>query len=110
MVKTEIIGTSQGPTGWLVVIRRSGRHHEYRLRNDSVIGRSGRCDVVLDHDTVSEEHARIKVERDRFVIYDLGSTNHTYVNEQVTQKQTLHDGDRIRLGSVEVVFKEVHST
>jgi len=107
MVKTEIMGASQGPTAWLVISRKGAGHREYRLRTDSLVGRSGRCDIVLDHDTVSQEHARIKLERGRFVIYDLGATNYTFINDQITQKQTLHDGDRIRFGKVLAVFKEV---
>jgi pSer/pThr/pTyr-binding forkhead associated (FHA) protein len=39
------------------------------------------------------------------VIEDLGSTNGTYLNDELlTGPQPLHDGDRIRIGDCEFAF------
>ena len=40
------------------------------------------------------------------VIEDLGSTNGTYLNEELLQTQRpLHPGDRVRIGYSEFVFE-----
>src|SRR5688572_1742942 len=41
-----------------------------------VVGRAAECDVVLDHDKVSRQHARLKVGA-RIAVVDLGSRNGT---------------------------------
>jgi VWFA-related protein len=73
-----------------------------------VVGRAQGSDVVIDHPTVSRQHATIKLEDDQFRLYDLGSSNGTFVGEQrVREPITLDDGDRVRFGAVEFVFKVV---
>ena len=72
------------------------------------IGRAQRCDVVVDHATVSRQHATIKLEDGQFRLYDLGSSNGTFVGEQqVRAPVTLEDGARVRFGAVDFVFKIV---
>ncbi|CAN5243712.1 GGDEF domain-containing protein [soil metagenome] len=72
------------------------------------IGRSSKCDLELDQDSVSRHHARI--ERDRaagFRVTDLGSTNGTYVNDVAVSDYTLlADGDRIKVGRSILKFME----
>jgi pSer/pThr/pTyr-binding forkhead associated (FHA) protein len=62
---------------------------------------------VVDDATISAEHAAIVFEHGRYVLYDLASTNGTYVNDHRTQRQMLYDGDRVRLGTAELIFKRV---
>ncbi len=97
------------PTAWLVHSQpgRSGRQFPLRAARNT-IGRDGsRCQVVLDDSTVSSEHAAIVFEQGRFVLYDLASTNGTYLNDQRIQRQMLYDGDEVRLGNKVLVFKKV---
>jgi len=72
------------------------------------IGRSSKCDLSIDQDSVSRHHARI--ERDRggaYQVSDLGSTNGTYLNDvAVTGEQVLSDGDRLKIGRTIVKFME----
>jgi VWFA-related protein len=73
-----------------------------------VIGRTQKCDVVLDHATVSRQHATIKLEEGQFRIYDLGSSNGTFVGEnRVREPVALEDGVTVRFGKAEFVFKLV---
>ena len=105
---TRVIGRSVGAVGWLVAL--NGRHagRDSRLGRSTRIGRDSlRNDIILDDPAVSAEHARIRMERGHFVLYDLANTNGTFVNRQRTQKQTLMDGDEIRIGRSVFVFKEV---
>ena len=72
------------------------------------IGRTQSCDVVIDHTTVSREHAAIKLEQGQFRVYDLGSTNGTFVGEQrVREPIVLEDGVTVRFGEMEFIFKIV---
>ena len=43
----------------------------------------------------------------QFLIEDLGSTNGTYLNEELLQgPQPLHRGDRIRIGDSEFTYED----
>jgi pSer/pThr/pTyr-binding forkhead associated (FHA) protein len=68
------------------------------------------CDFILDDDSISAEHARVKEERGQFVLYDLASTNGTYLNGSRIERSALVDGDVITLGDTKLVFKEVKSS
>jgi hypothetical protein len=71
-----------------------------------VVGRSRDCDIVLDDAGVSRRHAEIRPAADGWTIMDLGSTNGILLNgREVRSSQPLHAGDRIALGSTEIVFE-----
>jgi pSer/pThr/pTyr-binding forkhead associated (FHA) protein len=53
---------------------------------------------------VSRRHAEIRQEGATYWIVDLGSTNGLEVNGKRTERSRLRDGDRITIGSTEVVF------
>jgi VWFA-related protein len=73
-----------------------------------VIGRSQESDLVVDHSTVSRQHATIKLEGDRFYLYDMGSTNGTFVGErQIREPEALEDGMVIRFGEKAFIFKTI---
>jgi adenylate cyclase len=70
------------------------------------IGRSASNHVALASDKVSRRHAAIQVQQgNEFWLVDFGSRNGTYVNGlRIVQPTKLRDGDRIRIGSHELVF------
>jgi len=70
----------------------------------AVIGRSRECDVRLADSNVSRRHAEVRHEDGAYWIVDLGSTNGTELNGKRIERAKLSDGDRIRLGSTDVVF------
>ncbi len=72
-----------------------------------VIGRSSKCDVQLDQESVSRNHAHISRQRTNYVIRDLGSTNGTYVNDELVDEVVLRDGDQIKVGRT--IFKFIVS-
>jgi hypothetical protein len=96
------------PVAWLVVRSSSRQGKSYPLDgSETIAGRDGRrCQIVLDYDSVSGQHAKIKQEQNHFWLYDLASTNGTYVNKRRIQQQRLEDGDVVALGSLEFVFKK----
>ena len=74
-------------------------------QGDTVIGRSTSCQVTLDDPLVSREHARIRIQGERAFIEDLGSRNGIQVGGQVIEGPCeLRDGDRLRIGTQELVF------
>jgi pSer/pThr/pTyr-binding forkhead associated (FHA) protein len=64
-----------------------------------VIGRSSELDMVLVEEMVSRKHARIALSDGVINIEDLGSTNGTFVNGEKVERGTLHEGDRVLIGT-----------
>jgi hypothetical protein len=94
---------------WLVLLSEDGKPvHDIRLtREKSVIGKGTDADIRLNDDFASKLHAVIHFEEERFFISDLGSTNHTWLNGKKIIKEELQDGDFIRIGHQETIFKHV---
>jgi FHA domain-containing protein len=92
----------------LVVVRAPG-HEEgmiYDIDGDLVLGRGDRAEIRLEDPFASSRHARIFQQGNAVVIEDLGSTNGTYLNEEVLQTmRPLHPGDRVRIGDSEFTFE-----
>jgi hypothetical protein len=70
----------------------------------TVLGRSRECDVRVADTNVSRRHAELRREDDAFWIVDLGSTNGTELNGRRVERARVEDGDRITLGSTDLVF------
>ena len=72
------------------------------------IGRGEQNDLVIDDDTVSDEHARVYYDKiiGAVCIHDLNSVNGTWIDDLPTRKNILHDGVKLRLGSVELGFRD----
>jgi hypothetical protein len=72
----------------------------------ATIGRSRDCDVVLDDAGISRHHAEIRPDAGGWTLADLGSTNGVRLNGRtVRAAQQLQAGDRVELGSTEMVFE-----
>jgi Protein of unknown function (DUF3662)/FHA domain len=70
----------------------------------ALLGRSKECDIRLSDPNVSRRHAEVRQEGSTYWIVDLDSTNGVLVNGRREKRAKLADGDRITLGSTEVVF------
>lgn len=67
---------------------------------EHTVGRAPGCDIVVRRQTVSRLHARILREGPRYVLYDVGSANGTFVNGQrLTAPHLLGHRDTIGLGA-----------
>lgn len=72
----------------------------------ATLGRSRDCDIVLDDSSISRHHAEIRPAGDGWTVADLGSTNGVRLNGRtVAGAQPLHAGDRVELGSTEILFE-----
>jgi pSer/pThr/pTyr-binding forkhead associated (FHA) protein len=89
----------------LTIFCDSGPVTDFALaRTSYVIGRDPRCDLHLDHQSVSRRHARLFWAEDAWFLSDLASTNGTLVNGNRITKKWLRHGDFIRLGRCKLQF------
>lgn len=80
-------------------------------RQPIFVGRHPSCEFPIRQEDVSRRHAEIRHQDGGFVIYDLESTNGTFLNgERVEGMRNLLPGDRIEIGSSTITFCEIEST
>ncbi len=71
----------------------------FPLTGEDVIGRDFDAQIRIDDPSLSRAHARVVREDETgFVLYDLGSTNGTFIESERIQRRVLTTGDRIQLG------------
>ena len=93
----------------LVVERATGHSPgmEYDLGHGAVLGRGDQAEIRLEDPFASSRHAQIVRQGGVMVLEDLGSTNGTYLNEEVLGGPTpLHSGDRVRIGDSEFTYAD----
>ena len=96
------------PTHVAMLVDAKNASRRYDLLETTDVGRAQGNTVILNDVTVSRQHARIRLEDDRFVLYDLGSANGTFLNEtRIEQPAAIKDGDAVRFGEVEFTFKQL---
>lgn len=74
------------------------------------IGRKADNDVHLDNLAVSGHHAKILTILNDSFIEDLDSTNGTYLNGSLIQKNALSDGDVIKVGKHEIKYINAYAS
>ncbi len=102
-------GMHQVTSGQPLLVVEKAPGHEPGMRYDvgggATLGR-GDVEIVLEDAFASSRHARIERQGGAVVLEDLGSTNGTYLNEEVLSgPQPLHPGDRVRIGDSVFVFQ-----
>jgi sigma-B regulation protein RsbU (phosphoserine phosphatase) len=95
----------------LVVTRSPGNalpvDHRFSLNGDQfVLGREQEtCNIHIPNQTVSKRHAQISRDNGTYLIEDLKSRNHTFVNnEEVVAPRALKHRDRIRICDFQFEF------
>lgn len=99
----------QGADPRLVVERAPGHTPgmEYEIGEGAVLGRGDMAEIRLDDPFASGRHARLTRQGGVVVLEDLGSTNGTYLNEELLGGPApLHPGDRVRIGDSEFTYLE----
>src|SRR5262249_34174445 len=95
--------------GKLVVLSSNFAGKEFELsRPQMIIGRTEENDIVINHRSISRNHAKLvrEPETGRYTISDLQSSNGVRVNGQDYGKVELRRGDVIDLGHVRLRFVE----
>jgi hypothetical protein len=92
-----------------LVVERAPGHEPgmiYDLDGDLILGRGDHAEIRLEDPFASSRHARIYEQGNAVVVEDLGSTNGTYLNEELLETpRPLHPGDRVRIGDSEFAFE-----
>src|SRR5262249_55881373 len=80
---------------------------------DNIIGRDPSCNVWIDDPDVSRRHARIRIDsaHGSALLFDLDSTNGTLLGRSRVKSETpLTDGDVVRVGPIELKFRDGSGT
>lgn len=98
----------RAPQHAALLIDRKDASRRFDLVATTDIGRAEGNTVIINDPTMSRQHARIRLEEDRFLLFDLGSANGTFVNgAKVEAPVVLADGDTVRFGEAEFTFKQL---
>ncbi len=99
--------------GLLQIIRGEDIGREFEIKpGNNIIGRQKDSHIQIVNKSISRRHAQVVFQPDkppgeRYVLYDLQSTNGTRVNNSPVERSVLYDGDRVHLGRVVCKFLEV---
>ncbi len=93
-------------TYWLVGVDAVTRKVRLPISGPVLVGRGSYNHVVLKDSRISRQHSRLAPERDGHVVYDLNSTNGTYVNGQPVTRRVLQPNDTVRFGPLAFRIEE----
>ncbi len=110
----EVVGDSPAPGSahaFLLVISGAepGRLHVLE-KPELVIGRSKYADIRISERAMSQQHAKIVQSDEGHRLYDLGSTNGTFVNDRQIESVDLRAGDVVRTGETTFTYMASGST
>jgi hypothetical protein len=92
--------------GGAIVAREGSVKREVPLTADPItVGRDPKNDIVLDDRRVSRRHAEVRLRLGRYTLYDLQSTNGTFVNGRRIAEMVLSDKDTIAIGGAELLVR-----
>jgi predicted component of type VI protein secretion system len=93
-----------------LVVERAPGHTPgmiYDIGQGAVLGRGDVAEIRLEDPFASSRHAQLLLQGGVVVLEDLGSTNGTYLNEELLAGPApLHKGDRVRIGDSEFTYEE----
>jgi hypothetical protein len=69
------------------------------------IGRDESSEFEIREYVISRQHAKIVKKGERLFLEDMKSKNGTYLNNKRVMQEELHDGDRIALGTIVLIFR-----
>ncbi len=90
-----------------LIVKQGGTSRDMPLTKENFcIGRTPENDLEVKDSLISRRHSSIIKKGDRHILYDLGSSNGTYVNREKVEMKVLEDGDVIRLGDTEITYND----
>jgi diguanylate cyclase (GGDEF)-like protein len=110
-VVTKGLDDRAAPTGQACLVvfygQNIGKRH-FLDHTELVVGRSDSANIQVEQESVSRQHAKFVTREGRTVVYDLGSTNGTFINDERIHDAELRDGDLVRVG--QTIFKYLSGT
>lgn len=79
----------------------------YITAEQFTVGRSNESDLLLAENTISANHAKLVKNGNKFELYDLNSTNGTYVNNERISRKELRSDDVLKFDVYEFRFINV---
>lgn len=111
MKKHEKTGTKKIHAALVIIEGVEIGRHFLLIRTHYTIGRSSEADIAIKSDPmVSRLHSRIesiydqKNKTKKYLLTDLESNNHTYVNGHKVSRHDLAEGDKIHIGETTLKF------
>ncbi len=91
----------------LVAVTSDIAGKEYPLTSKTMIlGRTGENDIVIEHHSISRNHAKIVIDDGAVKMVDLQSKNGIRVNGELWEESVLKSGDVVELGKVQFRYVE----
>jgi signal transduction histidine kinase/pSer/pThr/pTyr-binding forkhead associated (FHA) protein len=96
---------SNGALASLTIIKGPDKGRQFDITGDRpTVGRDNSSAVRLHDGEISRHHAEFRRAKNGYVLYDLQSSNGTYLNGERVQFSPIKTGDRIRFGQTEMIF------
>ncbi len=83
-----------------------GQRHVNLVQAVVSIGRALDNDVIIEDPRISRRHAQLRRRYGRYVLYDVGSSSGTKINDYPVEECVLHAGDVISFAGVQVIYGE----
>lgn len=93
----------------IYVVKSLKTAEEYTIQTFPVtLGKGSMCDIILQgNKAISRKHAQILQEDEHFYLKDLGSSNHTFIEDTVIENEVeLPEGGTFRLADELFVFQQ----
>src|SRR5260221_13320721 len=93
---------------WILrVLGTNAQPAMFRMASGAVrtIGRAKGANIIIDAPLVSRVHCRLEAGKEAIAVTDLSSTNGTFVNDKRVERAMLANGDRLRVGRVELTLE-----
>ena len=102
---TEFDIPESGTLGLLWVTGGVRRGKIYQIRDGDILGKK-EGNLYLDDPKVSTPHCRFRLEKTKFILWDCGSKNGTFVNnKRIRCAIELSENDVIKIGDIQFIFK-----
>lgn len=92
----------------LFIIKGRDQGRKFELSSETMrLGRDSESSIVINDAEASRHHAEIrKTETGGYELFDLESSNGTFINEHKIKSRRLQNGDRLRIGRTLLIFTE----
>jgi len=106
MDETQLAGSRPAMVDAIFWVKEGGRRGKfYPISHNTVIGRK-EGNLILDDLKVSGTHAKITFEKKKYMIWDFGSSNGTFVNgKRITEATVIDENDEVGIGDTVFVLK-----
>jgi len=92
---------------FVLIVTQQGAAEEFQLvEGRTIVGRAQNCDVVINDESISRQHARLVVRPEQVELTDLQSRNGTYLAGRAVREATLSGGERLSFGDVEATIEK----